>query len=93
MNDKNIFFYFSEEEKTIQTSFDHEINIISCNFLDYTKYLCAFDQDNIIQVTILSVILDNNNNYKIENLTSKILFVNLYPNKIILYDTIYIIYF
>ena len=36
MNDKNIFFYFSEEEKTIQTSFDHEINIISCNFLDYT---------------------------------------------------------
>jgi len=87
INDKNIFFYFSEEEKTIQTSFDHEINIISCNFLDYTKYLCAFDQDNIIQVTILSVILDNSLNYKIENLTSKILFVNLYPNKIILYDT------
>ena len=52
INDKSIFFYFSEDNKTIQANFNHKINTISCNFLDYTKYLCSFDQDNQVQVQI-----------------------------------------
>lgn len=88
IDDKNIIFYFSEFNKTYQiSSFEYKINVISCNFLDYTKYLCAFDQNDKIQVITINLTIQDSPNIELKMIKSNKIFDNTYSDKIILYDT------
>ena len=88
INDRSICFYFSEDDKTLQfSSIVHKINNISCNFLDYTKYLCAFDQNDKIQVITLELIIQGTQIKELKFLKTNNIFSNSYSNNIILYDT------
>ena len=88
INDKSICFYFSENDKTVQISpLAYEINNISCNFLDYTKYLCAIDQNNEIKVITLELIIQETEIKELKYIDTKSIFPNSYSDKIILYDT------
>ena len=53
INKKNIIFYNVEQESETEYVFNSEINTLSCKYLYNSKIICAFGQNNNLNVNIL----------------------------------------
>ena len=77
INNNNIIFYNVEQERETEYVFNSEINTLSCKYLYNSKIICAFSQNNNLNVKILGW----GPTYKSFNID------NIYHEKVILYNT------
>ena len=77
INNNNIIFYNVEQESETEYVFNSEINTLSCKYLYNSKIICAFSQNNNLNVKILGW----GPTYKSFNID------NIYHEKVILYNT------